>query len=100
MHTETTLSDIYEEIADKLALARTKALMGEPCEALGIFQAASLEYTRFRDVLSAFPGFYALEHAFGITMTALQAEQQLMEAPDKSVSPAKSAPRKRTRRAA
>ena len=100
MQTETTLSDIYEEIADKLALARTKALMGEPCEALGIFQAASLEYTRLRDVLSAYPGFHALEHAFGITMTALQAEQQRMEAPDRSATSAKDTPRKRTRRAA
>lgn len=100
MQPETTLSDIYEEIADKLALARTKALMGEPCEALGIFQAASLEYTRFRDVLSAYPGFYALEHAFGVTMTALQAEQQHADALEKSVSAAKVAPRKRSRRAA
>lgn len=100
MQTETTLSDIYEEIADKLALARTKALMGEPCEALGIFQAASLEYTRFRDVLSAYPGFYALEHAFSITMTALQAEQQHTDALEKSVSAAKAPPRKRNRRAA
>lgn len=100
MQTETTLSDIYEEIADKLALARTKALMGEPYEALGIFQAASLEYTRFRDVLSAYPGFYALEHAFSVTMTALQDEQQRAEAINQPAAAPKAAPRKRTRRAA
>ncbi len=72
MQTEQTLGDVYEEIADKLALARTKALMGEHAEALAIFQAASLDYIRFRDVLSSYPGFHALEHAFSVTMTALQ----------------------------
>ncbi len=100
MQTETTLSDIYEEIADQLALARTKALMGESCEALGIFQAASLEYTRFRDVLSAYPGFYALEHAFRVTMTALQAEEQRAFDREKPAEETKTAPRKRSRRAA
>ncbi len=100
MQTEPTLSDIYEELADQLALARTKALMGEPCEALGIFQAASLEYTRFRDVLSVYPGFYALKHAFTVTMTALQGEQQKAQETAKPASAAKAASRKRTRRAA
>jgi hypothetical protein len=100
MQTETTLSDIYEEIAEKLALARTRALMGESCEALGIFQAASLEYTRFRDVLSAYPGFYALEHAFRVTMTALQAEEQHAAEIERPAQAPKAAPRKRNRRAA
>ena len=96
MQTESTLGDIYEEIADQLALARTKALLGERREALGIFQAISLEYTRFREVLSAGPGFHALEHAFTVTMTALRDEQQRS---DSAAAPAV-APRKRSRRAA
>lgn len=99
MHTDPTLTDIYDEIADKLALARTKALMGERCEALGILQAAHLEYTRFRDVLQDFPGFRALEHAYHITTTALRTEQQEAEtvAP---VTTTKATTRKRSRRAA
>jgi hypothetical protein len=100
MHTESTLDDIYEEIADKLALARTKALMGERCEALGILQAASLEYTRFRDVLSAFPGFHALEHAYTVTMTALRAEQERLEENAVAAPVSKAPARKRNRRAA
>ena len=96
MQTETTLSDIYEEIADQLALARTKALLGERYEALGIFQAASLEYTRFRDVLSAYPGFYSLEHAFSVTMAALRDEQER----DTNAKKEAAAPRKRGKRAA
>ena len=100
MQTESTSSDIYEEIADQLALARTKALMGQPCEALGIFQAASLEYTRFRDVLSAYPGYCALEHAFTVTLTALRDEQHRAgRHAELSEMPA-AAPRKRSRRAA
>ena len=100
MQTESTLSDIYEAIADQLALARTKALMGEPCEALGIFQAASLEYTRFRDVLSAYPGYHALEHAFTVTMTALREEQQLSISRREPETAQKTTHRKRSRRAA
>ncbi len=100
MQTESTLSDIYEEIADKLALARTKALMGEPCEALGIFQAASLEYTRFREVLSAYPGFYALEHAFTVTMTALRAEHDQAVLTTNAAAVPATASRRRNRKAA
>jgi hypothetical protein len=71
VESELTLGDIYEAIAERLALARTKALMGERLEALGIFQGASLDFTRFHEVLSDYPGFHALEHAFNVTMAAL-----------------------------
>ena len=68
---EMTLGDIFDEIAERLAAARTKALMGEREEALGLFQGASLEYTRFQDVLQGYPGHLALKHAFEITLGAL-----------------------------
>lgn len=81
MEGELMLGDIYEELAEKLAQARTKALMGEREEALGIFHGASLQFTRFRDVLSGYPGHHALEHAFEVTMQALCEEQEhLIEA--------------------
>ncbi len=76
---ETTLGDVYEEIANRLAQARTKALMGERQEALGLMQAASLEYTRFREVLKNYPGHHALEYAFNVTMTELCHEQDALE---------------------
>ena len=75
MDYEITLGELYDEIADKLAQARTRALMGEREEALGIFRGASLEFTRFQDVLRDYPGFHALDYAFQATMTALCAEQ-------------------------
>jgi hypothetical protein len=76
MESEPTLGDIYEEIAERMALARTKALMGEREEALGLFHGASLEYTRFREVLKDYPGYHALEHAFLVTLGALGSEQE------------------------
>jgi hypothetical protein len=76
---DITLGDVYERIADRLAEARTRALMGERQEALGLFQAASLDYTRFREVLSDYPGSHALDYAFTITMNQLCAEQQRAE---------------------
>lgn len=77
MESELTLGDLYEEISDRLAAARTKALMGERQEAMGLFRGASLDFTRFREVLHDYPGFYALEHAFTITLQHLGAEEEL-----------------------
>ena len=76
MEGEQTLGEIYDGIADKLAEARTRALMGERQQALGILQGAALEMTRFRDVLRDIPGCLALEHAFEVTRQALCAEQE------------------------
>ena len=76
MESELTLGDIFEEISERMAQARTKALMGEREEALGLFQSASLDYTRFHEVLKDYPGFHALEHAFLVTLGALCGEQE------------------------
>src|SRR5437868_14824408 len=76
MEGEPTLGDIYEEIAERMAQARTKALMGEREEALGLFHGASLDFTRFREVLKDYPGYHALEHAFLVTLGALGNEQE------------------------
>ena len=75
MEPEITLGDMYEDIADRLAIARTKALMGERQEALDVFQGVSLDYRRFQEVLKDYPGYHALEHAFLATMDALCAEE-------------------------
>ena len=75
MESELTLGDIYEDIAERLAMARTKALMGERQEALGVFRGASLDYRRFHEVLQGFPGYHALEHAFQVTLTTLASER-------------------------
>lgn len=100
MEGEFTLGDIYEEIAERLAEARTRALMGERQNALSLFRGAKLEYQRFRDVLAEYPGFHALEHAFDVTMTALQDELDAPEpeAPESSdISEPAEAPEKPAR---
>lgn len=76
MEGEQTMGEIYDELQDRLSLARTHALMGERETALGLLRGASLEFTRFRDVLKAFPGFYALEHAFTTTRCSLENEDE------------------------
>lgn len=74
MDEETTLGDIYEALAERIALAQTRALMGEREAALNIYCAASLEFRRFRDVLTHYPGFHTLEYAFDSAMKALCGE--------------------------
>lgn len=75
MEGELTLGEIYDDIADKLAEARTRALMGERQQALGILQGAALEMRRFQDALRGVPGYLALDHAFEVTRQTLGAEQ-------------------------
>ena len=75
MEGEQTLGEIYDGIANRLAEARTRALMGERQQALGILQGAALEMTRFREVLRSVPGYLALDHAFEVTRQALCVEQ-------------------------
>jgi hypothetical protein len=73
---ELTLGAIYDEIAERLALASSRALMGERREALGLFRGAWLEFRRFRDVLTGYPGFSALDRAFTVTMELLGSESR------------------------
>ncbi len=98
MEGEQTLGEIYDELQDKLSLARTHALMGERETALGLLRGASLEFTRFRDVLTAFPGFYALEHAFSTTRCSLEAEADKAFEIEQPFMIAK--PKRRTKKAA
>ena len=68
---EICLGDIYEEIQEQLTMARTRSLMGEPEIGSQAFQRALLEFLRFRGVLECYPGYYALFHAFEITLRDL-----------------------------
>ncbi len=103
MEIEQTIGDIYEEIAEQLAQARTKALMGERQEAQGLFQKASLDYQRFRDALATYPGAHALEHSLGATLQVLCGEQMRAEISEgDAAADAREAarPRRRSRKAA
>ena len=51
---------ICESLADRLATARTRYLMGDHAEAREMLQAVRLDYLRFRDVLRGMPGDLAL----------------------------------------
>lgn len=66
-----TLYDVYEEIAETLALAQTRALMGEREVALALFREAGAQFLEFREVLAALPGFHALAHALENTQVTV-----------------------------
>lgn len=69
---QQTIGDIYENIAEMLATARTKHLQRDTAEALGLFQEAQKEFTRFRSVLKDYAGYHALEHAYLTTLDVMQ----------------------------
>ena len=73
---ELTAGDIYDALQERLALARTRALMGERALALDALHEARAEYETYRDALQGFP-LHSLEHAFTQTMQALCAEKMI-----------------------
>ena len=73
MNTEFTLGEVYERIADQLALARAKDMMGQHEEALHLMQSATLDYKKYEAVLAGYCGINALLHAFTLTLTAINA---------------------------
>jgi hypothetical protein len=75
MSEEWTVGDLFEEIAERVATARTRALMGEREEALALLQRAHMDYLRFGDILKGYPGSLALEHSLEVARAALCAER-------------------------
>ena len=102
MQTEPTLEDVFEDIADRLALARSRALMGERANALVILQKAWLDYLNHQEVLAFHPCAHSLKHSFEVTKEALGEERARAEAePDPIPVPQpRPARRKRARQAA
>ena len=76
--TELTIGDVYDNLCEQVADARTRALMGERAEALRLYQTASLEYERFRDALHGLP-LHTLEHDFTVTRQILCVDRCLSE---------------------
>ena len=71
---DCTAGDIYDALHEQIALARTRALMGEWCQAQSLFEQARDEYALYKTVLKGLP-LHALEHAFTETMQILSAER-------------------------
>lgn len=69
------MGDIFEDIAERVATARTRALMGERREALAILQRARMDYMRFQEVLHDYPGSLALARSLEAARAALDAER-------------------------
>lgn len=73
---ELTAGDVYDALQELVACARTRALMGERCEALRLFAKAQQDYALYRDVLLGLP-LHALDHALTETMQVLRVEHPL-----------------------
>jgi len=69
------MGDIFEDLAERVATARTRALMGERKEALAILQRAKMDYQRFREVLETYPGGLALHQSLESAQETLRAER-------------------------
>jgi hypothetical protein len=75
MTKEWTVGDIFEELAERVATARTRALMGERQEALALLQRAQMDYLRFREVLKSYPGNLALQRSLEAAQATLCEER-------------------------
>jgi hypothetical protein len=73
---ELTVGAVYDSLQERLALARTRALMGERAPALDLLRQARADYETYKDALQGFP-LYALEHAFTVTMQTLCADKRI-----------------------
>lgn len=78
MSSDQSVGDVFDDIAEGLAGARTSALMGERETALGLLQRTVLKYARFRDILKSYPGFMALERDLEMSKAALCQDQSRM----------------------
>lgn len=70
---ELTAGTVYDTIHEMLALARTKALMGELDNAQKLLQEAQDQYDTYKPALHNYP-LHALEHAFDVIWQTLMIE--------------------------
>ncbi len=84
MEGEWTMGELMNDLQERLAEARTRALLGEREAALGMLRGAVLEFARFREVLKGETGYHALEHALDATLHSMNEEVARAEARPKS----------------
>lgn len=75
MEGEQTLGDVFDNLFERLADVRTRAIMGERAAALEIMIPAHRDFQEFREILSGLPGYYALEYDYNATLAALCGEE-------------------------
>jgi hypothetical protein len=81
MSNSDELTEVCESIARQLAEARKQRLMGNIDKGVKLYHHALNAWARSQDALAALPGFYALEHDFAVTTTAMSQEQPKPRAP-------------------
>ena len=100
MEQEFTTFEIYESLQERLATARSMALMGDQQNALCVFREARETFIEFKETLACVPGFLALLKSTEETLAWLQEEQNApLHFAEKREEPSKPAKR-RVRKAA
>ena len=100
---EMTAGDLFDALYEQIALAKTRALMGETEQAHTLFEDAAREYAQYADIFSSLPGHLSLEHDLEATRQMLgqnsvqPAQSDILPALTTTVLPA-APPKQRVRR--
>ena len=68
---ELTAGDLFDALYEQIALAKTRALMGETEQAHVLFADAAREYAQYADIFASLPGHLSLEHDLEATRQML-----------------------------
>lgn len=74
---EWTIGQIFNEVAEKVAEARTHILMGEPAIALQRLRTAQKDYLEYSEVLASYPGSLSLSKSMEETLALLLSPPQI-----------------------
>ncbi len=68
---ELTAGDLFDALYEQIAMAKTRALMGETEQAHTLFEDAAREYAQYADIFSSLPGHLSLQHDLETTRQML-----------------------------
>lgn len=68
---ELTAGDVFDALYEQIALAKTRALMGETEQARMLLEDAAREYAQYADIFASLPGHLSLEHDLEATRQML-----------------------------
>jgi len=63
---------LFDSLTDRLATARTLALMGDHDEARSLLASARADFEEWREVLAGYAGVEAMEHSLRVTEEAMK----------------------------
>ena len=105
---ELTAGDVFDSLYERVAQAKTRALMGETEQAYKLFQDVAREYAQYADIFAGLPGHLSLQHDMEATRQMLCPDSgpseraevlpELTELSDLTATPPVAQPKQRARR--